>query len=176
MTRSSGLSQLVPTNNVWILAEVESGNVSWRDSCEKSDVSNSQVITSCVFAALKESVEEGESFLKLSQLFWVCWSLGKDLWIVIICGSFRNLIRLQSLWAYNILTSESLVQSSHVKVKTLIDNSASFRVFGVKRVVLAVFLDQISQDSTRFPQGESVINQSWNCVLGIDLESQKKSV
>lgn len=53
------------------------------------------------------------------------------------------------------LTSEALIQRSHIEIQALVDYSASLRVFRVQRVILAVLLGQISHDGARLPQSET---------------------
>lgn len=146
---AGGLRQVVPASNVCVLAEIKFSNFEGADSGQQRDVRNSQVVTSNVLALLQESVQEPEGFFNLLELLGISRSLSKELGVVVV--------------------GESLIQSSHVEVEALVDNSASLDVLWIQRVILAVLFDQISEYSTTFPQSKAVIVQCWNTVLRVDL-------
>lgn len=66
-----------------------------------------------------------------------------------------------------------LVKSSNVEVQTLVDQRSCLRIFGVQRVALGVFVDQVSDDGAGFPDREAVVHQGGHCVLGVQLWKRK---
>lgn len=67
------------------------------------------------------------------------------------------------------LTGKALIQSSHVEVKALVDNGTRLGILWVDGVVSGL-LSKVDHDRAGLPQGESVVDQSWNGVLRVELQ------
>lgn len=104
----------------------------------------------------QESVQESNGIFQFFEIVWVSWCFCEDLWIVVV--------------------GKSLVQSSQVKVQTLVYQSASLWVGWVKWSGFTVLFNQVHHNGTWFPQCKTIINQSWHGVLRINLIFLKKKI
>merc|ERR1712223_1646583 len=78
------------------------------------------------------------------------------------------------LWIHDI--SNCLVKSSHVKIKSLVNNSTGSYIFGIQFVIFSILVDEVGSCCTTFVHTKIAIFQSRNCMLRIHLKVLRSSI